>query len=251
MSSSFFVVSFAVAAPAKKSSRASSVVTRLREQIFNGKLPPGSPLRELSIAREFNVSQATVREALQRLEYAGLVTRKQNLGTFVTRLSPSDVRERLALRAMLECLAAEAAAARMTEADFEELERRLQHLGAAVESDSYYEAARADLDFHRYVWQSSGNETLCRLLELVTVPLFAFISIMRSHGLQRLTAVVVAHSPLIAALRSKDSAQIREAFRKGATSSYESFLGEGGEIAVAEAFGFLEPRVERSTSESS
>ena len=36
-------------------------------------------------------------------------------------------------------------------------------------------AAQADLQFHRYIWQCSGNETICRHLELVTVPLFAFI----------------------------------------------------------------------------
>jgi DNA-binding GntR family transcriptional regulator len=223
-----------------KSSRASAVVTQLREEIMNGSRLPGTPLRELILAKELKVSQATVREALQRLEHSGLVTRKPNLGTTVTRLSPKDVRERVSVRVVLECLAAQAAAERMTDADLEELERRLEVLGAAVESNNYYEAAQADLEFHRHIWMCAGNDTLCRLLELVTVPLFAFAAMLRSHGLQRLTAVVAEHSPLIEALRSKDKAQIRDAFYKGATSSYESFLGDSGEMAVAKAFGFLE-----------
>ncbi|HWB95114.1 MAG TPA: GntR family transcriptional regulator [Bryobacteraceae bacterium] len=216
------------------------MVTQLREEIFNGRRLPGSDLRELTIARDLNVSQATVREAHYRLEHAGLVTRKPHVGTTVTRLSPKDLRERVALRAILECLAAEAAAPRMSEADFEELDRRLKVLSAGIETDNYYETAQADLDFHRYIWKCSGNETLCLLLELVTVPLFAFISIMRSHGLQRLTTVVASHTPLVAALRSRDSGQIRGAFEKGATSSYESFLGEQSELTLAEAFGFLQ-----------
>lgn len=220
-------------------SRVSATVTQLREGIFNGRLMPGTPLRELSLARELNVSQATIREALQRLESAGLVTRRPNLGTTVTRLSPKDVRERVALRSKLETMAAEAAAARMTAEDFAELERRLERLGRAVDSDSYYEAAQADLDFHRHVWKCSGNETLCGLLELLTVPLFAFVSIMRSHGLQKLSAVVAEHSPLIAALRGKDRQEIRTAFGKNVTSSYEAFLGNGEERAAAEVFGFL------------
>ncbi len=62
---------------------------------------------------------------------------------------------------------------------------------------------------------------------------------LRSHGLQRLTAVVAEHSPLIAALRSRDRGQIREAFYKGATASYEAFLGDSGDLAIAKAFGFL------------
>jgi DNA-binding GntR family transcriptional regulator len=223
----------------ESSSRVSTTVTKLREAIFEGRLTPGTPLRELTLAREWTVSQATVRDALQRLEHAGLVTRKPNIGATVTRLSPKDVRERVALRVLLEKMAAEAAASRMNEADFAELERRLEVLGEAIQSDRYYEAAQADLDFHRYVWQCSGNDMLCRMLELVTVPLFAFISIMRSHGLQRLTTVVKSHEPLIAALRDRDPARIRVEFERGATSSYEPYLDEGGERAVAEAFGFL------------
>jgi DNA-binding GntR family transcriptional regulator len=222
-------------------SRVSETVTKLRQAIFRGELTPGTPLRELTLAREWAVSQATVRDALQRLEHAGLVTRKPNLGATVTRLSPRDVRERVRLRALLEITAAEAAATRMTEPDFAELELRLQVLGEAVASDRYYEAAQADLDFHRFVWQCSGNEMLCRLLELVTVPLFAFISIMRSHGLQRLTTVVEAHEPLIAALRARDMARIRHVFERGVTSSYEPYLDESGERLAAEAFGFLCP----------
>jgi DNA-binding GntR family transcriptional regulator len=200
---------------------------------------PGTPLPELSLARELNVSQATVREALQRLESAGLVTRRPNLGTTVTRLSPKDVRERVILRITLETMAAEAAAARMSADDFAELERLLQRLAEAVESNRYYEAAQADLDFHRHVWKCSGNDTLCGLLELVTVPLFAFVSIMRSHGLQKLSTVVAEHSPLITALQSKDAQQIQAAFRKNVTSSYEAFLGSGEERTAAEVFGFL------------
>ena len=206
-------------------------------------------MREMSLAREMNVSQATVREALQRLEHAGLVTRKPNIGTTVTRLSPKDVRERVALRAKLEIMAAEAAALRMTDADFAELERRLGVLGQAIAADNYYEAAQADLEFHRYVWHCSGNEMLYRLLELVAVPLFAFISILRSQGLQRLTAVVEAHSPLVEALRTRDAGRIRAAFQLGATSSYEAFLGDGGgEPNVAQVFGYLEPAGERVPS---
>jgi DNA-binding GntR family transcriptional regulator len=223
-----------------KTSRVSTVVTQLREEIMNGTRVPGAALRELMVAKELGVSQATVREALHQLEHTGLVTRRANLGTTVTRLSPKDIRERVSVRVVLECMAAEAASERMERAELAELERRLAVLGNAVASNNYYEAAQADLDFHRHIWVCSGNETLSRMLELVTVPLFAFAAMLRSHGLQKLTAVVAEHSPLIEALRSKDKAQIREAFYKGATASYELFLGDSGELAIAKAFGFVE-----------
>lgn len=230
-----------MAGTGKASSRVSEVVSHLREAIYEGRLSPGTPLRELPLARELQVSQATVREALQRLEHMGLVTRRENQGTTVTRLSPQDIRERLTLRAMLEVVAARAAAERMTPKDFEELERRLAVLGQSVESDSYYSAAQADLDFHRFVWQCSGNETLYGVLEHVTIPLFAFISVMRSHDLHRLHDVVASHTPLIEALRSRDPQQIATAFERGATASYEPFLRDGDPLVTAAVYGFLEP----------
>jgi len=137
-------------------------------------------LRELTLARELSVSQATVREALHRLEA----------------------------------------------------------LEAAVEADRYYEAAQADLEFHRWVWQCSGSETLCRHLELLVIPLFALISILRCQGLERLVTVVEAHRPLLSVLRSGDPEQIRQAFTRGATSAYHIFLGDGPECA---ALGYLSP----------
>ena len=54
---------------------------------------------------------------------------------------------------------------------------------------------------------------------------FAFAAMLRSHGLQKLTAVVAAHSPLLEALRSKNPAPI---------------FGDSGDAAIAQAFGFLE-----------
>lgn len=219
--------------------RVDTVVNELRQRIFEGRLPPGSPLRELVIAKQLAVSQATVREALQRLEHSGLVTRTVNIGSTVTRLSPKDIRERVELRAMLEVQAAKAASERMGEAEFAELERRLQVMDQAVAANGYYEAAQADLDFHRFIWQCSANETLCRHLELLVVPLFAFVSILRSQGLQRLTTVVEAHQPLIDALRGKDAEAIRVAFGRAAVGPYLGFVGEGADWQVLAAFGYL------------
>ena len=235
------VILASMASSATSSSRVEGVVTQLRQWMFEGKYPPGTALRELTLARDLSVSQATVREALQRLQYTGLVTRTPNVGSVVTRLSVKEVRERVELRALLEVRAALEASARMGLAEFQQLEKLLGQLEEAVTTDSYYEAAQADLQFHRYIWECSGNETLCRHLELVTVPLFAFMSIVRSQGLERLTNTVEGHRPLVDALRQGEAGRIREEFVKGATSAYGRFLdGERGHAELA-AFGLLEP----------
>jgi DNA-binding GntR family transcriptional regulator len=221
-------------------------VARLREAIFDGSYPPGSPLRELRIAKEFGVSQATVREALQRLQAKGLVTRQANIGTTVTRLTPQEVRERVQLRVMLEVQAADLASGRMKEAEYEELGRRLRTLSSAVAGDDYYEAVQADLEFHRYIWLCSGNSTLAMVLDQITVPLMAFVSMMRASGLEHLADVTAAHEPLVLALRSGRRDEIEQVFTKGATSSYEEFMESTPASRRATAFGMMAPGPRRA-----
>ncbi len=75
---------------------------------------------------------------------------------------------------------------------------------------------------------------------MVTVPLFAFMSIVRSQGLERLVNTVEGHRPLVDALRSGDVARIRVEFERGATSAYGRFLDGGQGHAVLAAFGLLD-----------
>jgi DNA-binding GntR family transcriptional regulator len=199
----------------------------VRDAIFRGRLRPGDPLRELHLARELEVSQPTVREALLELEKAGLVIRKPNSGTVVRNMSAKEVRDRLEVRRQLEIMAAVAASRRMTGEDFAELDRRLNALNAAVASNAYYEAAQADLEFHRWIWDCSGNSILSPAFEQISTPLFAFVSLLRSRSSERLKEVTNAHAPIVAALRRKREAGIAGAIAQHFKDSYEEFLNSG------------------------
>lgn len=199
----------------------------LRHAIFSGALQPGDPILELHLAREHGVSQTTVREALVKLEHAGFVRRIPNKGTFVTKLDPRELREHLRLRVVLEGLAAVDAARSMTTEDFKELDRHLGNIAKAVHRNDYFEASQADLEFHRYIWGRSRDKTLCRTLDQVTSPLFAFVSIRRSGNREDLTRVVRSHEPIVAALKEGDPEAIREAIRCHIESSYVQFLNSG------------------------
>lgn len=77
----------------------------LRDRIANHDLPPGSKLRESSLAEEFGVSRSRVREAFSGLEERGLIERIPNRGAVVTRLEASQALELFAVRELLEALA--------------------------------------------------------------------------------------------------------------------------------------------------
>jgi len=212
--------------PLRSGSLRTMVYNTLREAIFSGELRPGDAIREAHMARALHVSQPTVREALLQLEHAGLVTRSPQRETVVTRLTSEDIRERAALRVLLESEAAIAAAPRMGPEEFEILDQKLEAIHEALAKDSYHEFVAADLDFHRQIWEFSGNRTLAKVLEIITVPLFAFLSIQRSRVLKDLAHIVRSHDPIAAALRAGDAAAIREAFRQHIDSSYRNFTAE-------------------------
>ena len=205
------------------------VASSIREGIFSGKIGLGEPLRELHLARELGVSQASIREGLHELEVAGLVVRTPNIGTRVTTLSSDEIRERLHVRVALEVIAAVDASGRMEELDFAGLEQRLAKLSDAIKRNAYYEASQADLQFHRYIWNASGNKILARTLDQIVTPLFAFTSILRSKGVHDLKRVVHAHEPIVAALRGGDAGVIREVFQSHFEDSYDPFLNSGFE----------------------
>jgi len=126
-------------------------------------------------------------------------------------------------------IAAVGASQRAQAADFEKLEQLLANLSGAIKRNAYYEASQADLEFHRYIWNTSANKILARTLDQIATPLFAFTSILRSKGVHDLKRVVHSHDPIVAALRGGNSEEIREVIQSHFENSYDPFLNSGFE----------------------
>jgi len=81
---------------------ASSVYQRLRNDILQGRLEPGSKLRLQHLAKEYSVGNSPLREALNRLSSNGLVTREENKGFRVSPASIAELQELIRTRCWLE-----------------------------------------------------------------------------------------------------------------------------------------------------
>ena len=91
-------------------STAEQVAGALREAIIDGNLAQGTYLREVSLAKRFNVSRNTIREATQILVGERLVTRRMHRGAFVSRLVTDDVHDLYRVRRIVELPAIDGAA---------------------------------------------------------------------------------------------------------------------------------------------
>lgn len=125
---------------------------RLRADILNGSLRPGSSLREVALAERLDVSRNTLREAIQRLIAEGLVQREAHRGVTVAQHSAADVADLMAAR-----LAVETPLPRNTADPTGSPSRLLDRLSEAVRKSDAASATEADMAFHHELvgWHSS------------------------------------------------------------------------------------------------
>src|ERR1700692_3396421 len=101
--------------------QADDIALVIEEAIVAGELEPGTVLRQEQLSEQFKVSRTPIREALRRLAALGLVSFVPNRGVRVRTISRDELHEAFMVRAELEALATEVAAARMTAEDLAEL----------------------------------------------------------------------------------------------------------------------------------
>jgi DNA-binding GntR family transcriptional regulator len=170
-------------------------------RILDGTYPAGLQLKELSLAREFNVSQAPIREALRELEGTGLVTSERYRGTRVRGADSIEMRESYELRLMMEIRSVERGLP-LTAAIDTKLQSYITQMSDAVasgDSELYIDGA---LSFHRSLVEMGGNGTFLKLWDSLHWDVRGRIALRRLADIGAGVAPMMAmHVRLIQALR--------------------------------------------------
>ena len=173
-------------------------------RILDGTYAAGTQLKELSLAREFNVSQTPIREALRELEGSGLVTNERFRGTRVRGADSAEMRESYELRRMLEVRSVRLAAPYSKEllAHFEDYLAEMENAVKEDDSERYIDAA---LRFHRRLVEGSRNRTFLSVWDSLLWDIRGRIALRRltdqGHSLRSLAN---SHVELMSRLRSQD-----------------------------------------------
>jgi GntR family transcriptional repressor for pyruvate dehydrogenase complex len=158
-------------------SLAHDVVDGLAGRVRDGSLAPGAKLpTEAAIMEEFGVSRTVVREAITRLQQAGLVATRHGVGTFVVgmgdattfRISPDqlgtlqDVIAVLELRIAVETECAALAAVRRSPENLATLRNALEAFLQAVAEGR--DAVGPDFQFHLEIARATQNQHFVDLM---------------------------------------------------------------------------------------
>jgi DNA-binding GntR family transcriptional regulator len=133
------------------------VVNAIVSEIVDGELPANARLIQDELARAYGVSRQPVQQALLLLRDRGLVREAPGRGLIVSPLDVDFVRNLYEIRAMLDGLAARMAAERSSERAKIEGPPYLEAGRVAVRNGSLHEQIEADMQFHAFVNELSGN----------------------------------------------------------------------------------------------
>ncbi|WP_341502948.1 pyruvate dehydrogenase complex transcriptional repressor PdhR [Gallaecimonas sp. GXIMD4217] len=167
----------------KQPKLADVIQEQLETLILEGTLAPGEKLPpERELAKQFEVSRPSVREAIQKLEAKGLLLRRQGGGTYVSRDLYSGLAQPLfaliqghdesqldllEFRYALEAMSAYYAADRGTSADLDSIRRSHEEVEQAHDDGDIEQEAAAICRFHEAVAQASHNVVILHLVRVM------------------------------------------------------------------------------------
>jgi len=210
------------------------IVSQIEALLDRGELHPGDQLPpERALAEQFQVSRASVREALRSLELLGVVETRAGGGTFVRRTVPEDLARPLSnlivrghtltdvieVRGLIEPAIAASAAKRIRADELAELRAILKQQADKVNAGEPY--AEEDTRFHALIGQAARNELLTTMLGVI----WDVLRSSREQWLQtnqRAHASIEAHQQILAALEEHDADAAR-----AAASDHIRAVGEG------------------------
>lgn len=181
---------------------AKQVYDYVKEQIISKELFPGNRVAEEDVAEAMHTSRTTVRSALTRLHYDGLVDVIPNCGAFVAKPTMVDMYRVYAVRRVLEAEAARLAATRITEEALDRMEDNLKRQKALASRFSMAEYVDLNRQFHWEIVRAADNEYIEKYLHELFNKTAIFLIFYDQTGTNRES--LQTHEALLAALRARD-----------------------------------------------
>ena len=158
------------------------IISKIRYLISYKNLEPGDKLpSERTLSEKFEVSRNNVREAIQKLEFYGILKSKPQSGTFIAdigqvamngmigdilRLTEPDFKSLVETRILLELKTVRLAALRRTKEDLRQMEEALEAYSKKALNGE--KAVQEDLLFHLAIAKASGNSTMNTFMLIIT-----------------------------------------------------------------------------------
>ncbi|NMO01724.1 GntR family transcriptional regulator [Gordonia sp. TBRC 11910] len=132
----------------------------LRDAIMSGELPGGARLRVRDVAAQVGTSVMPVREAIRRLEEAGLAERVPHKGAVVKSVSVEELVDIYDVRRLLEVEAARLGVASISADDCDRMQVEFESMRAAIDQRHVVGHIDRDEALLAILYRAAGNRVL-------------------------------------------------------------------------------------------
>lgn len=194
------------------------VYGQIKEDLARGDFKPGQKIVFRELAERYAVSETPVKQALNRLVTEGLVESIPHRGMQFCENSPTDFKETLDIRYILEDYFAPVV---METISFhgEVLERMQDNIRAQYEAaehldevESFMEYYRLDHEFHRLYIKCSGNHKAIQVYDSIGAHSFGNF-LYHKKPKEKMLSGIREHEQIMDALKRQDLPALREAVR--------------------------------------
>ncbi|TYA78376.1 FadR/GntR family transcriptional regulator [Seonamhaeicola marinus] len=216
------------------------IIAKIRDLINYKNLEPGDKLpSERMLAERFEVTRSNVRDAIQKLEFYGLLKSIPQSGTFVAnigvialngmiedilRLDKPDFKSLVETRILLELKTASLAATRRTEADLEHMKETLDAYNKKVMNNE--DAVQEDLLFHLAIAKASGNSTMNTLMLTITPEIITNFEKYHVCDEDQSFLGIQEHTDIFEAIKNQDPALAKEKMKVHFKALYQYCYSE-------------------------
>ncbi len=200
------------------------VENELRRLILTLELEPGAALSESELMSRYGWGRTPLREVFQRLTEQSLLQYTPRQGVQVTPLSIFDFVDVMDALAMVVGPSASLACRRLSDAQIDELSVHVEKLQDAATRGDFTALAELDYQFHARLAEASGNPYLRDyLLRLHRLATRFNLAAWQREGIA--SASQNEHLLVLAALRQRDAAAVRDAMRTHIENARQRIVG--------------------------
>ena len=211
------------------------IIYKIKELINYKNLEPGDKLpSERMMSEKFEVSRSNIREAIQKLEFYGLLKSIPQSGTFVAnigviamngmiddilQLKEADFKSLVETRILLELKTVRLAALRRTEDELKQIKLALKAFADKVLKGE--DAVQEDLLFHLAIASASGNSTLNTFMLKITPEIITNFERYHVCDDDQAQKGIREHQNIFEAIEKQDPKMAKETMKKHFKALYQ------------------------------
>ncbi len=194
------------------------IADAVQEAICEGRLPAGTRLGEEELCRIFGVSRTLVRQTLQRLSFAGLVSLRPNRGAFVAAPTLDDTAMAYAARRLIEADIIAEATRHCTANDIRGLRNHLKLQAEASSGGQRSSLLRLLGEFHLVIAAIGGNPILADFVAQLVPRTTLSLALFERRDLP--SCALDEHRLLIDLMAKGDAKAAAQAMRRHLSSDF-------------------------------